>query len=328
LDFFFNYSDLISWKRPVLDSKRTNQVYSADSSQQETKLQIKESCNNKESNLERDSTIQTHQTESVTKQDTSVADSVQVNILYSPKSCSQTTNQVESPTRASFSETTQANDKDIKSNESVLSVNTLPPHSSLLLEAHIDEATHNNEQLIPDLVADVGNSDCQKGPSTPEEHYSIPLNRQDYNEHEDEIQLVVSTRNYEAEIQQQEQQQQKAARKVPSPIKPPSRSMISAPTIARHQSSFMSRLFKMTRPSINNSKKDPPLPTDMITTNRPSLNSVKSESTVIPIVTIIDQPSSQDIEVSEFMPTSGPRVKRRKLLVTSPVKVNVSRYKM
>lgn len=273
-----------------------------------------------------DIAIPTCQSDSTAKEaehDTPMAVSTNLKPTTSTKT-SQTIDQqsqVVSPERLSLSAIAENKDTDTKSNESVPSLSIIPPPRPSLVDTpqSNEQRTSNASELD---VADVVDSDNQNSAFKS----SIPLVQQDDdNEFEDEIQLVVSTRDYQTEVNQQ--QETMVVEREPSPMKSPSRSMMSGPTIVRHQSSFMSRLFKMGRPSISKNKEDSPSPTDMITTKRPSLDSVKSDSTVIPVVgsilNTIDQQPSQDIEVSQFMPTNGPRLKRKKLVVTSPVKVNI-----
>jgi hypothetical protein len=293
----------------------TNRAYSADSSYYKTNSQNNELCT-QDSNLELDVKTHIHQTESITEEaqhDTTAIDPAATSFMNNSNSSQNTIQQTQVELfKTSFSlDAIKYDNANTKSDEETITINTPLPYSIPF------ETALNNVQLdskVP-AFANIGNCDGSKGLSTSKEH-DISLSYHEYDEHEDEIQLVVSTRNYEAEIRQQQQQNKKIASKTPSPIKPPSPSMPSVPAVARHQSSFMSRLFKMGRPSIDNIK-NLPSPIDKITTKRPSLDSVKSESREIPIE---DYPS-QDIAVSELMPASGPRLKKVKLMPL-PVKVS------
>lgn len=231
------------------------------------------------------------------------------------------------------------NNTDIRSDESVISIGQ---HSEIAKKVE-HEALNEQYDISKKETATFASSELsEKGssqaPVTADEEISQNESLKsvvngslyseliDYDEREDEIQLVVSRRK------STELGSVSPATTIPpvavSPIKPPpsinSQVNFSKP-ITRQQSSFMSRLFRLGRPSVGKtstlSKEDSPSSMSVITTKRPSKQTTqKNQENYVknmPESTATSDPVMQQaIEVSDIVPErpfKHPRLMHKKV---------------
>ncbi|KAI8047678.1 uncharacterized protein B0P05DRAFT_565574 [Gilbertella persicaria] len=275
LDRHSTASDLISWKRPAIDLKRYSSLVqdvkqpSVDESFDQKKL---DSLDQKEIESLPDHDINHHSEQSNEVHDSKADSPKQSQDDAQPPIDTQSKDTKDPPKDKIENNTVeQKSTIEIRSDQSDITVSSMPLSSSQ--QRHVSD-------IVPDST--------------------------EYDEQDDEIQLVVYKRHYEPKSPKREESPPPSS-VMPMISPPPPIKTIASSMPFKPHNSFMSRLFRMG--AIKRTKEDSPLSADVITT-RPLSSSPKS--TAVDIGGSIVHPTmDQPIQVNDV----EPQLKRPRILL-------------